>query len=181
MAEQLTVGTEAPNFDLTSTEDVVLMLRDEVPRMAVVLYFFADPSSDRVRQDLQALADAQRRLKQQATVIMGISGTKLDPLKQIQREMNLPFPLLVDDRDFAANYGIDAPEDGDADPALYLVGREQQVLWAQNPVPSVQAALGEIEAALRNAPSQLSNYPKTVVNRVVNWWVNKMRPSRVAP
>ena len=39
MAATLVVGDEAPNFDLTSTEDVVLMLCDEVPRMAVLLYF----------------------------------------------------------------------------------------------------------------------------------------------
>ena len=62
MVDKLVPGVEAPNFDLTSTEDVVLMLRDEVPRMAVVLYFFADPGSDRSRQDLQVLAQVQNSL-----------------------------------------------------------------------------------------------------------------------
>ena len=37
---RLSPGDEAPNFDLTSTEDVVLMLRDEVSRTAALLYFF---------------------------------------------------------------------------------------------------------------------------------------------
>ena len=40
MAKQLSVGDEAPNFDLSTTEGAVLMLCDEVPRNFVVLYFF---------------------------------------------------------------------------------------------------------------------------------------------
>ena len=62
MAPTVSIGDEAPNFDLTSTEDVVIMLRDEVPRSAVLLYVFSDPFADATREDLQALATAARRL-----------------------------------------------------------------------------------------------------------------------
>lgn len=41
MARALAIGDVAPNFDLSSTEDVLLMLRDEAPRTAVLLYFFS--------------------------------------------------------------------------------------------------------------------------------------------
>ena len=50
----LTVGDEAPDFDLSSTEDVVLMLKDEVPRTPVLLYLFSGPA------DLQARTEALR-------------------------------------------------------------------------------------------------------------------------
>ena len=73
MTGKIAVDSEAPNFDLTSTEDVVLMLRDEVTRMAVVLYFFADPDADKAQSELRVLADRQPALKAQAAAIMGIS------------------------------------------------------------------------------------------------------------
>ncbi len=56
MPGPVSIGDEAPNFDLSSTEDALLMLKDEVIRTAVVVYFFADPASDRVQRDLDALS-----------------------------------------------------------------------------------------------------------------------------
>jgi peroxiredoxin len=176
VADKLVPGVEAPNFDLTSTEDAVLMLRDEVPRMAVVVYFFADPGSERTRRDLQALAQVQNSLTEKRAVILGISRTKLDGLKQVQRDLKLRFPLLFDDRDFSAAYGIEAPEEGDPEPALFVVDRDQKILWAANPVASMDGALKEIAGILQGQPAQTYHYPSKVVNRVVNWWVNKVRP-----
>lgn len=180
MAATLVVGAEAPNFDLTSTEDVVLMLRDEVPRMAVLLYFF-DGDGDRVRFDLQSLAKGQRELKERGAVILGVSAAKLDRLKELQRNLHLQFPLLNDDRGFSSQYGVVAPsEDEAAPPGLFLVDRNQKILWMACPAGSVESALGDIDRALKTLPSQTANYPKSVVNRVVNWWVNKIRSPRAA-
>ena len=176
MADNLAPGAEAPNFDLTSTEDVVLMLRDEVPRMAAILYFFAESESDSSRQDLQALAAAQNQLAEKRAVILGISRQKLDGLKQVQRELNLRFPLLFDDRNFSAAYGIEAPEEGHPDPALFVVDRDQKILWMSNPVSSMDSAVMEILSVLKGQPAQTYHYPSKVVNRVVNWWVNRVRP-----
>ena len=58
MTARITIGDEAPNFDLSSTEGVLLMLRDEVPRTSVLLYFFSDLDGAETRADLQALAGA---------------------------------------------------------------------------------------------------------------------------
>lgn len=176
MADKLAPGVEAPNFDLASTEDVVLMLRDEVPRMAAVLYFFADGTSDRCRQDLEVLAKAQHSLAEKRAVILGVSKTKVVGLKEVQRDLGLRFPLLFDDRDFSASYGIEAPEEGDPDPAVFVVDRDQKIIWMANPVGSMDAALQEILSILQRQPAQTYHYPTKVVNRVVNWWVNKVRP-----
>ena len=56
---RLRVGDEAPNFDLTSTEDVLLMLRDEIPRSPVLLYFFPVEFATGVKDDLSSLAALQ--------------------------------------------------------------------------------------------------------------------------
>ena len=111
MARALAVGDEAPNFDLTSTEDVVLMLRDEVARTAVVLYFFADVEGDRVRDDLLAFARSWEDLVTADTRVLGVSPAKLPALKELQKELHLPFPLLTDDRGFSASYGLEPAQD----------------------------------------------------------------------
>ena len=180
MADKLSVGAEAPNFDLSSTEDAVLMLLDEVPRMAVLLYFFADPTSERVRSELQALAAAQDSLAGDRAVILGISPTRLPGLKTAQRELGLRFPLLYDDRKFSVEYGIEAPEEGDPESGLFLVDRDLKIAWMACPLSSMEVALGEITSTLQSQPAQTYHYPKKVVNRVVNWWVNRIRPRPAA-
>ena len=174
MAPTLSIGDEAPNFDLTSTEDAVIMLRDEVPRSAVLLYLFHDPADDAVRADLEALAGAARRLKSLPLSVLGISPAKLDGLKAVQRELKLPFPLLVDDRGFSAHYGVEPRGEDEAPPApaFVVVDRQQTVRWVANPAGAVNEALGRLESDLKKLPSTTSNYPRKVINSLVDRWVN---------
>ncbi len=177
---RLSVGDEAPNFDLTSTEDVVLMLRDEVPRTAVLLYFF-DADRQDCRRRLSALAAAASRFGRYRARIIAIAAAKPEPLKELQRELALPFPLLSDDRGFARHYGVEAAAEGEAPPpALFLVDRRQRVVWLANPLSSLETGLAEAEKALAGLPGPTSNYPRSVVNRVVNWWVNAVSRRRPA-
>ena len=180
MAEKLKIGGEAPNFDLTSTEDVLIMLRDEVPRMFVVLYLFGDPTQESVQSDLSSLEARRKDLLEEHTVILGLSKADIPALKEVQKQLHLLFPLLNDDRDFLEAYGVETPEEGEPKPALYLVGRDQRIMWASNPVVSVSAGLEEVVAIVKGQPSSTENLPSTVVNRVVDWWVNRVRGSRVA-
>lgn len=175
MSERLSVGDLAPNFDLTSTEDVVLMLCDEVPRLSVVLYFFTDPAGDRERGDLAALRTAHDRLRRRFAVVLGISPADVESLKVVQKELGLPFPLLQDDRDFSTQYGI-----GQADSALFVIDRRQKVMWMANPLGDAEAAIGTVLDVLQKQPTPTGNYPRSVVNRIVDWWVNKKRSPRVA-
>lgn len=173
MAPTVAIGDEAPNFDLTSTEDVVIMLRDEVPRSAVLLYLFGDSADEKVRGDLQALAGAAERLAHLPVSVLGISTAKLGELKALQRELGLPFPLLVDDRGFSAHYGVVAPdEEGQPAPALVAVDRQQRIIWMANPAGAVGDALGDLERDLKRLPSTTSNYPRKVINRLIDRWVN---------
>lgn len=173
MAGSISIGDVAPNFDLSSTEDVLLMLRDEVVRTPVVLYFFADPDSERCRRDLQALARRKEALARLRSKVLAVAPLPLDRLKELQRELDLRFPLLRDDRGFAADYGVTgAGEDAAADPALVVVDRRQQVRLLSNPVASVEDALPQVEKLLAGLPSATSLYPRSVVNRLVDRWVN---------
>ncbi len=168
MTGKVAVGSVAPDFDLTSTEDAVLMLRDEITRLAVVLYFFADPDSYKTRSELRFLADRQPALKAQAAVIMGISPAKLPALKQMQRELELPYPLLTDDRKFSLAYGVGTDsEETEPAPALLLVDRRQRIAWLANPATSVETVLPDLEETLKSHQSTTSNYPRSVINWLV--------------
>jgi peroxiredoxin len=168
VARTLSIGDEAPNFDLSSTEDVVLMLRDEASRMAQVLLFFGDADDPTTRRDLEALKGACDGLAEHGTRILGISAAKLPALKELQRELALPFPLLRDDRRFADLYGFQgATEEAPAQHVLVLVDRRQRVAWIGG-----ADGLGEVEAVAGKLPSPASNYPGAVVNTLIDRWVN---------
>jgi peroxiredoxin len=173
MADRISIGVEAPNFDLTSTEGSLLMLRDEVPRTAVVLYFFADPASERARRDLQALGRQKEALRKMHAKALAVSRSDLASLQKLQAELALPFPLLHDDRDFSSKYGVAAPQEGaEVSPALYVVNRKQDVIWLSNPVAGVEEAMPEVLKSLEDQGSPTGNYPRAVINRLVDRWVN---------
>jgi len=173
MPKSLSVGDTAPNFDLTSTEDVLLMLCDEVPRTAVILYFCHDVESDEVRSDLVALGRWRDKLMAERTKIMVVSRAKMPALKAVQADLTLRFPLLNDDRNFTTAYGIEAvSEDENPRPAMFLVDRQQRVVWAANPVGGVETAMSAVQGVAKSLQSTTENYPKSVVNRLVDRWVH---------
>lgn len=172
MAVAVTVGDEAPNFDLSSTEGCVLMLRDEVIRTAAVLYFFADPESDRVERDLRALSRHRDALARLRAKVLAVAPLPMDRLLGLQRSLDLRFPLLRDDRDFSRLYGVAAEEGKPPAPALVVVDRRQQVRWLANPVTGAADALPQVEKLLAALPSPTASYPRRVVNRLVDRWVN---------
>ena len=173
MPGPISIGDEAPNFDLSSTEDALLMLKDEVSRTAVLVYFFADPASERAQRDLAALSNRLGKLAGLRARVLGVSPAKLDDLKKLQAERKILFPLLHDDRNFSAAYGVVPPEEGKpAAPALVLVGRRQRLLWQANPVAAVEEALPQVEKVLGDQPSPTRSYPKSVINRWIDRWVN---------
>jgi peroxiredoxin len=178
MPGPVTIGDTAPNFDLSSTENAVLMLKDEVIRTAVVLYFFADPASDRARRDLDALNRRLDALAKLDTRVLAVSPAKLDDLKKLQAERKLLFPLLHDDRNFSASYGVASAQEGQpAEPALVVVGRRQEVKWLANPVAAVEEALPQVEKLLADLPSPTRSYPKSVINRSVEFLMRFRRPN----
>lgn len=165
MPGPISIGDEAPNFDLSSTEDALLMLRDEVTRTAIVVYFFTDPAGEQAQRDLDALNRGLDALARRSARVLAVSPAKLDELRKLQIDRKLLFPLLHDDRSFAAAYGVTGS-------ALVLVNRRQRILWMANPVASVDAALPQALEALAKIPSGTETYNKNVINRWIDRWVN---------
>ena len=173
MPGPISIGDEAPNFDLSSTEECLLMLKDEVVRTAMVVYFFADPANERVLRDLDALSRRLDGLTKLQTRVLAVSPVPLDALKKLQRERKLLFPLLHDDRNFAAAYGIAPAEEGQPyAPAMVVVDRRQKVRLYSNPVASVADAFSQVDSALKALPSPTKSYPKSVINGLIDRWVN---------
>ena len=73
MPGPISIGDEAPNFDLSSTEDALLMLKDEAARTALVVYFFADLTDERVLRDLDALNRKRNALAESHVRILAVS------------------------------------------------------------------------------------------------------------
>ena len=169
MPVTLGIGDPAPNFDLASTEDVVLMLRDEVPRTPVLLFFFGQVET--AKSDLEALREVARELAESGIKVMAVSAAKLEELKVVQRELGLGFPLLHDDRNLSAGYGAGAAAEVESSASiLVLVGRDQRVVWTDR--APVAAAAIRTAAAAANKISSTVNYPRRVINRLVDLWVN---------
>jgi peroxiredoxin len=163
-------GETAPNFDLSSTEGALLMLRDECVHSALVVYLCA-ALDERTKLDLSALGRAQDALGRLRARPLAISKAPMPQLLAAQKELGLLFPLLHDDRAFLATYGVEA-ETG-AEPALFLIDRGQKVLWKANPAGSVESALPALVAKLKAQPSTKATFPRKVINRVVERWVGR--------
>jgi len=170
MTRALAVGDEAPNFDLTSTEDVLLMLRDECVRTSLVVYFFDATDGESVRDDLLALARRWDGLTALNARVLGVSRAKLPALKELQKDLHLPFPLLNDDRGFAASYGLaEATDEVAPQPVLAAIDRYQRLLSLDTIAGSVEESMPEIMKSLKSLPSPAASLPR----KVVNWWVDR--------
>jgi peroxiredoxin len=166
VAIDLTVGDPAPNFDLTSTENVVLMLRDEVPRVQVLLYFF-----DGVHEATGQLVELARGAVEWAGKgirILGISQAPLEDLAAAQQKNGLPFPLLHDDRELSALYGAGCGEGSVA----VLVDHDQRIAMIERQPQDLSGSVSSFLAERGKRRNSTANYPTSVINRLVKRWVN---------
>ncbi len=159
------VGAGAPNFDLASTEGVVIMLRDEVPRSGIVLYLFWGAADEDVERDLLALEAKRESFASSSSRILALSTLKLADLRDLQSRLGLGFPLLYDDREFSKAYGVE--EDGDHR-ALFLVGFDEIIRWVTRPVEAVDSVIDDLLAEIGGLPRSTSNYPGAILNGLVN-------------
>lgn len=162
------LGAGAPNFDLASTEGVVIMLRDEVPRSGVVLYLFSGDADEQVEKDLLALEAKRASIASSSSRILALSNLELDALAGLQARLGLGYPLLHDDREFLIAYGVS--EQG-GNRALFLVGHDETIRWTARPLDTVESAIDGLLAALAALPRSTANYPKSILN----WLIDRLR------
>ena len=166
MAIDLTVGDPAPNFDLTSTANAVLMLRDEVPRVQVLLYFF-DGVSEAIGP-LEELARNTAELAARGVKILGVSESSLEELAAVQQRARLPFPLLHDDRELSKLYGAGSGEG----PVAAFVDHHQCIARIERQPADLGELISSFLAERGKRSDSTVNYPTSVITRLVNRWAS---------
>ena len=139
-------------------------------RTAIVLYFFDATEGEAVRDDLLSLARRWEELTALDARVLGVSRAKLPELKELQKELHLPFPLLLDDRGFAGAYGLaEATEDASPAPVLAVVDRRQVLVLLEAAAGAVDGTIPAVLESLAALPSPAASLPR----KVVNWWVDR--------
>lgn len=92
----ISIGTEAPDFRLHSTNDEVIELSAFRGRSKVVLLFFPLAFTSTCLEELCAVRDGYRRYRDLDAEVLGVSGDSVATLKAWAAQENFPFPLLSD-------------------------------------------------------------------------------------
>ena len=105
MAE-VSEGVQAPEFQLTSTEDEPFSLLARRGRTNLVLLFLDNASSGTDVEIATSFRDASEIFRSVRATVIGIAKAELDELKAFQASNALAFELLSDDGTAAADYGV---------------------------------------------------------------------------
>ena len=99
-------GVQAPDFQLSSTEDESFSLLARRGRANLVLLFLDDASSGVDTEIATSFRDASDIFRSVRGTVIGIAKADLGELKAFQAENSLAFELLSDDGSVAAAYGV---------------------------------------------------------------------------
>ena len=103
----LSVGDEAPNFSLHSTNGGIVSLSDYKGKTNVVLYFYPKDDTPGCTKEACFFRDMQAEFEQAGAVILGVSNDSVKSHNAFAAKYHLPFPLLADeDRSVVNAYGV---------------------------------------------------------------------------
>ena len=101
------VGAKAPAFSLAGTNGKQVALKDFNGKKNLVLYFYPKDSTPGCTLEACGFRDAYGLFEEHDTVILGVSGDRLDAHENFSSRLNLPFLLLSDPEVETANaYGV---------------------------------------------------------------------------
>ena len=103
-AEQaLSVGAQAPEFNLTDADGNEIVLKDLLAKGPVVLSFYRGVWCPYCNIELQALEAAHQAIKAKGATLVAISMQGAADSRKSQRDNNLSFPILTDKAGELAN------------------------------------------------------------------------------
>lgn len=106
-ASKLSVGDNAPDFTLQSTEGKTLSLGDFADRRAVVLYFYPKADTPGCTKEACGFRDAIAQYKKLNLAVLGISPDPKADIDKFAGKYSLNFPLLADaDHAVCEKYGV---------------------------------------------------------------------------
>ncbi len=91
------IGEPAPQFELPSSENKAINLKDYLHKKNVVLYFYPKDDTPGCTVEACDFRDNMARLQSTDTVVLGVSKDDLKSHDKFKEKHQLPFALLSDE------------------------------------------------------------------------------------
>jgi len=144
----LDAGDPAPDFDLDGTDGETVgayRLSAAAGQAPVLVAFYTADFEPRCRAYLGALRDTDWAGLTDAIAVLGVAPGTVEDHRQFASDLDLPFPLLVDDPGVADQFGVQRP-DGSTQRAAFLVDRRCRVEFAwTDPEPDRESGTPDID------------------------------------
>ena len=127
----MSVGSQAPEFVLTSESEESLTLSDFRGRPVVLVFYPADNTSVCASQ-LALYSEAYQMFEEHDAQLLGISVDDQTSHQEFARSLKLRFPLLSDDDpvgEIARAYGVYDEDDQVAERALFVLDANGDISW----------------------------------------------------
>ena len=106
-SSMLTVGKDAPKFELPSSTGQAISLDDFKGKKIVVLYFYPRADTPGCTKEACGFRDALADYEKARVAVLGISPDPLKAVEKFAQKFHLNFPLLADeDHAVAQRYGV---------------------------------------------------------------------------
>lgn len=105
--QSLAVGDKVPEFKLASVDGSIWNINDFLGKKYIVVYFYPGAMTSGCTIEACSYRDHMTELQSAETVVVGISGDKVENLKLFKQSENLNFTLLSDEKgDVAKAFGV---------------------------------------------------------------------------
>ncbi len=132
-SDPLAVGSDAPDFCLTDDSGLSVTLSALRGRYVVLVFYPGDDTPGCTRQLCQFRDDWSRMIAK-GVEVFGVNPQNTRQHSAFRRKLQLPFPLLVDERQKVAeayhSNGLIVKR------TVYLIGRDGKILFAQRGMPA---------------------------------------------
>lgn len=99
---ELTLGMQAPNFELPGSDDLTHNLSDYIGKK-VILYFYPKDNTSGCTKEAIAFKEVINKLSEHNSVVIGISRDSIASHKKFIEKNDLNFLLLSDKEEVACN------------------------------------------------------------------------------
>jgi thioredoxin-dependent peroxiredoxin len=131
---RLTVGSQAPDFQASTTSGQNIHISDFRGKK-VVLYFYPKDDTPGCTVEGCGFRDAYQRIRAMGAEIIGVSTDGVDSHKSFTTKYNLPFPLVADvDGKIAELYGVYNEKWKMARRVTFIIDEEGKIAKVFDPV-----------------------------------------------
>ncbi len=145
--ELLEVGSDAPDFTLTSAYGEPFTLSELRDRMNACLFFYPPHETPTNGEQLSSARDDRDRFIGADVERIGLNPGSLEENQRFAQLHELDFPLLVDaDLEVARRYHAAPPDESRVLRTVYVVDKQGKIAYASRGVPKTDEILRALEA-----------------------------------